>query len=185
MKDVEHIGKDRQNTQQNYKFRGIDDMYNELHKHFSKHEVFITSEVISTEREERQAKNGGNLIYSILNIKHTFYATDGSSVSSVMIGEAVDSADKASNKAMSTALKYTLMQMFLIPTEEEKDTEYHTHEVKPKKQTINDVQFNSALKRINEGDMLVLDKVLELYYIPNDKKKILESAKEKYISDNA
>jgi hypothetical protein len=185
MKDVEHIGKDRQNTQQNYTFRGIDDMYNELHRHFSKHEVFITSEVISTEREERQTKNGGNLIYSILNIKHTFYATDGSSVSSVMIGEAMDSADKASNKAMSTALKYTLMQMFLIPTKDEKDTEYQTHEVSPKKPLINEVQFNSALKRISEGDVNLLDKVTEMYFIPNHKLNVLLSAKENYIKTNA
>jgi hypothetical protein len=102
-----------------------------------------------------------------------------------MIGEAMDSADKASNKAMSTALKYTLMQMFLIPTKDEKDTEYQTHEVSPKKPLINEVQFNSALKRISEGDVNLLDKVTEMYFIPNHKLNVLLSAKENYIKTNA
>jgi len=39
---------------------------------------------------------------------------------------------------MSTAYKYALMQIFCIPTIEEKDTEYQTHEVVPKKQYQND-----------------------------------------------
>jgi hypothetical protein len=33
------------------------------------------------------------------------------------------------NKAMSVAYKYALMQIFCIPTEEEKDTEFNSPEV--------------------------------------------------------
>jgi hypothetical protein len=65
-------------------------------------------------------------------MKFTAYAEDGSSVESVTIGEAMDSGDKSMNKAMSTAYKYALMQIFCIPTEEDKDTENQTHEVAPK-----------------------------------------------------
>ena len=132
MKHVPSIGKDRKNEQQGYKFRGIDDMYNALNPLLAEHGVFATSEVLNTEREERQTKNGGTLFYSILTVKFNFYATDGTFVTSVMIGEAMDNGDKASNKAMSTAYKYALMQLFCIPTEDVKDTEYETHEVKPK-----------------------------------------------------
>jgi len=128
LKDVETIGKNKKNTQQNYSFRGIDDMYNALHGLFAKHEIFITSEVLSEKREERASKSGGVLLWVILDVKFTFYATDGSSVYSITKGEAMDSGDKASNKAMSTALKYTLMQTFLIPTEEKLDTEYENPE---------------------------------------------------------
>jgi hypothetical protein len=135
MKHVPSIGKDRKNQQQGYNFRGIDDMYNALNPLLAEHGVFATSEVLNTEREERQTKSGGTLFYSILTVKFTFFATDGSSVTSTMIGEGMDSADKASNKAMSTAYKYALMQLFCIPTEDVKDTEYQTHEVAPKKPT--------------------------------------------------
>jgi hypothetical protein len=132
MKHVPSIGKDHKNQQQGYKFRGIDDMYNALNPLLAEYGVFATSEVLNAEREERQAKSGGTLFYSILTVKFNFYATDGTFVTSVMIGEAMDNADKASNKAMSTAYKYALMQLFCIPTEDVKDTEYVTHEVTPR-----------------------------------------------------
>jgi len=132
-KDIEFIGKNKKNQQQGFNFRGIDDMYNELHDLFAKHEVFIISEVCKITREERSTKSGGNLIYTILEVKVSFFATDGSNVSSLLIGEAMDSADKSSNKAMSAALKYALMQTFLIPTEELKDADLTTPEASTKK----------------------------------------------------
>lgn len=126
------VGKDRKNELQGYKFRGIDDMYNALNEHLASEKVFFTSEVLESTREERLTKNGGLLMYSILKMKFTAYAEDGSSVESTTIGEAMDTGDKSMNKAMSTAYKYALMQIFCIPTEEDKDTENQTHEVAPK-----------------------------------------------------
>ena len=67
------------------------------------------------------SQKGGTLIYSICRIKYTFYAEDGSNVSAVVIGEGMDSGDKATNKAMSIAFKYACFQVFCIPTEEMKD----------------------------------------------------------------
>ena len=40
-----------------------------------------------------------------------------------VIGEGMDSGDKASNKAMSVAHKYAIMQLLSIPTEDAKDPE--------------------------------------------------------------
>lgn len=135
MSDVEAIGKNKKNQQQGYSFRGIDDMYNAIQPLFKKHNVFITSNVIESKREERQTAKGGVLIYTIAKCQFKFYTTDGSFIESTLEGEAMDSGDKSTNKAMSTALKYALMQMFLIPTEERLDTEYETHEVTPKQKS--------------------------------------------------
>ena len=135
MSDTEAISKARTNPQQGYKFRGIDDIYNALHPLFARHGVFVTSEVLSEAREERTTQKGGLLLYSILTIKFIFWAADGSSVSCVTKGEAMDSGDKATNKAMSAALKYALMQMLLIPTEEDKDTEGNSPQPEPKKES--------------------------------------------------
>ena len=44
-------------------------------------------------------------------------------------GEAMDSGDKATNKAMSAAYKYAAMQAFCIPTEGDNDADATTHEV--------------------------------------------------------
>ena len=105
MTQVSVIEKTRKNPQQGYSFRGIDDMYNELHGLFASNKVFFTSRVLHAEREERINKSGSTLVYTILDIEFTFYAEDGSNISSVMRGEAMDSGDKASSKAASAALK--------------------------------------------------------------------------------
>lgn len=134
MKDVEAITKTQKNSGQGYNFRGIDDCYNAMHDLFAKHEVFITTEIVNATRESVTTRNNANMMYSIIDYKFTFHAVDGSSVSSIIRGEACDTGDKASNKAASVALKYALMQTFLIPTEELKslDPDAETHEIKNK-----------------------------------------------------
>jgi len=127
-REIKPILKNRKNVQQGYVFRGIDDMYNSLQPLLSSAGVFVSSKVTDSKREERQSQKGGLLLWTILTVEFTFWAEDGSSVACTMIGEAMDSGDKASNKAMSTALKYALMQMFMIPTDEQIDTEYESHE---------------------------------------------------------
>jgi hypothetical protein len=118
MRDIEAIVKDKVNTTQGFKFRGIDDVYNAVHPLFKKHGIFTTSEVLSSKREDRLSAKGGNLIWSILEIRFTFYAEDGSFVQSTMQGEGMDSGDKGSNKAMAVAQKYAIIQAFSIPTVE-------------------------------------------------------------------
>ena len=54
----------------------------------------------------------------ICKIKFTFYAEDGSHIESIIIGEGLDTGDKATNKAMAIAYKYACFQVFCIPTEE-------------------------------------------------------------------
>jgi hypothetical protein len=132
MADIGAIGKNKKNEAQGYKFRGIDDLYNAVNAALAKHKVFMLPTVMEQTREERQTKSGGNLIYTILKISYKFYTEDGSTVETVLIGEAMDSGDKSCNKAMSAAQKYALLQAFCIPTEEPKDTEEETHEVAPR-----------------------------------------------------
>lgn len=132
MADMEHVGKNRKNPQQGYSFRGIDDVYCALQKQMAKHGVFTTPEVLEDRTEERETKSKTNLIYRVLKIRYTFFAGDGSSFPAIVIGEGMDSGDKASNKAMAVAHKYALLQVFCIPTEEAKDPETESHEVTAK-----------------------------------------------------
>jgi len=132
MKDIGAIGKNEKNVMQKFNFRGVDTVYNQLHSILSKHEVFTVSDILSDRHEERKSKNGGNLIYRVITIKYRFYTVDGSCVESTVIGEGMDSGDKACNKAMSVAHKYCLLQAFCIPTEEQKDPDAETHQTVPK-----------------------------------------------------
>ena len=130
--EVDAIGKNRKNTQQNFMFRGIDDVYNTIHPILAKFNVFTVPTVISERSEERQSKTGGNLIYRILTVRYTFYAADGSYVEAVVIGEGMDSGDKAANKAMAVAHKYALLQVLCIPTEDMIDPDSESPEVTTK-----------------------------------------------------
>lgn len=126
MAEMDAIGKNSKNQQQGFMYRGIDAVMNALNPVLKSNKIFVVPEVLEHHREERQTKNGGNLIYSILKIRYTFYAEDGSNVSATVIGEGMDSADKSSNKAMSVAFKYACFQVLCIPTEEMKDPDSET-----------------------------------------------------------
>ena len=132
MADIGIVGKTSKNQQQGFMYRGIDAVMNALNPALIKHRIFVVPETLNQKREERQTAKGGLLIYSVVTVKYTFYAEDGSSVCAVVIGEGMDSGDKATNKAMSVAFKYALFQVFCIPTEELIDPDRESHEVKPK-----------------------------------------------------
>lgn len=137
MKATGAISKDRKNQQgSGYMFRGIDDVYNSVHSILADNGVFCTPEVLETKREERTSNSGANLIYTMVKVKYTFWAQDGSSVTAITIGEGFDSGDKSSNKAMSGAQKYLFLQTFCIPTKEEKDSENETPEVAPRQEAF-------------------------------------------------
>lgn len=132
MKKGYAIGKEKKNAQQGFMYRGIDDVMNTFQPLMAEVGIFVVPEVLDQTREERQSAKGNNLIYSVLKMKYTFYAADGTSVSAVVIGEGMDSGDKASNKAMAIAMKYAMFQVFCIPTEEMQDPDAEVHEVKKK-----------------------------------------------------
>lgn len=136
MKEGYAVQKNKRNSQQGFQYRGIDDVMNTFQPLMASRGLFVVPEVLETTREERQTTKGGNLIYSVMRVKYTFYAEDGSSVSAVVIGEGMDSGDKASNKAMSAAMKYAMFQVFCIPTEEMQDPDAESHEVAPKQKNI-------------------------------------------------
>ena len=142
MRKISAISKDSVNKTQGFKYRGIDAVMNALYPVMSELGLFVVPEVLEQTREERTTvkvfdnqEKRTTLLYSILKIKYTMYAPDGSSVSCVVIGEGMDSGDKASNKALSVGLKYACFQMFMIPTEEMIDPDNESHEVEPKKKT--------------------------------------------------
>lgn len=143
LEDIKPVAKDRKADMGNagkYNFRGIDDMYNALHEAFAKHKVFILPEIIEEKSEilEKEKTYNGQVSktyskYVTLRVKYTFFAEDGTFVNAIGIGEAIDTSDKATNKAQSSALKYVLMQTFLIPTEEGKDVENDNNQLSDKR----------------------------------------------------
>jgi hypothetical protein len=125
------ISKDRTNTQgSGYKFRGIDDVYNAVAPLLATHGLCILPRMLTRICEERQSKSGSALFYVTVEAEFDFVcAEDGSKHTVKTFGEAMDSGDKATNKAMSAAYKYAAFQAFAIPTEGDNDADAQTHQV--------------------------------------------------------
>ena len=122
------IGKNQQNQQQRYKFRGIDDVLNALSPLLAKYGLVIMPEVLGREVSERTNSKGNPLFYVTVKVKFTLISSeDGSSHDVVVYGESMDSGDKATNKAMSAAYKYMAIQSFCIATEGDNDADNTTH----------------------------------------------------------
>lgn len=112
------ISKGRRNEQQGFAFRGIDDVMNALSALLAGAELLILPRMSSRTQEERPTAKGGVLFYVTVRAEFDFVSVrDGSLHTVTMYGEAMDSADKATNKAMSAAYKYACLQVFCIPTE--------------------------------------------------------------------
>jgi len=161
MGDIEPIAKERRNDKQGFNFRGIDDIMSELQPVLFKHGLFVVPEALDVIREQKQSTSGGVLLYSIVKMRYTFYSTDGSFIQAVVIGEGMDSGDKASNKAMAVAMKYALLQVFCIPTEDAKDPDAESHNVAPSKsakpENPKQVEFQSLVTAIDENKIPVYD----------------------------
>lgn len=123
------ISKDRENRQQGFNFRGIDQVYNALAPMLAKHGLVILPRITERAVTERTTAKGGVLFYVVVKAEFDFVATeDGSKHTVITYGEAMDSGDKATNKAMSIAYKYAAFQAFCIPTEQtaiDADAEVH------------------------------------------------------------
>ena len=118
--ELGYVAKDQKNSGQGWKFRGIDQFLNAVKPLLDKHGVGMIPEVaqyaeakfVVNEKTGKTAKN------THIVMKYTFFAEDGSTISSSMPAEGVDPGDKGTNKALSAALKYCLIQTFSVPTED-------------------------------------------------------------------
>lgn len=128
------IGKTRKNAQQGYNFRGVDEVMQAFAPILAANGVFVRPKFANRTMMERITKQGGVLFYVTVDGEFTFTHEDGSELTAgPFFGEAMDSGDKATNKAMAVAFKYAMFQTFCVPLEGVTggDADLSTHEVQP------------------------------------------------------
>jgi len=121
MEDIKPIKKDQKNDFHGYYFRGIDDVCNAFKPILVKHGIFIVPEITDTINEILVSGKGKPQVHVILTVRFTVYASDGSYVVASTSGEAMDTGDKACNKAMSFAYKYLFVMLFCLATKDDHD----------------------------------------------------------------
>lgn len=158
------IAKAHKNESQGFKFRGIDDVMNRMAQHLVEAGLVIVPSIRSREVHERVNSRGNPLFYVTVQVDFTVYsAVDGSSVVCSVPGEAMDSGDKATNKALSIAYKYMAFQLFAIPIDEDPDR--HTHVVgKEPAKTLTDSDIEIIRKLMASTDVTE-QKLLEIYKV--------------------
>jgi len=134
MGKIKAVEKDHINQMQKYRFRSIDDVYNACNKAMADEKITIEPKYSIICNDLTKNDRGGLVRSVVIQGSYKIIAEDGSFIEISTIGEAIDHSDKAFNKAMSQAFKYALFQVFMIPTEEEKDTEAKDNPIPPKTQ---------------------------------------------------
>lgn len=144
------------NNKPMYAFRGIDDVYNVISPLLAEHHLCIIPRMVSRDCVERKSTKGAALFYVTVEAEFDFVsANDGSKHTARTFGEAMDSGDKATNKAMSAAYKYACFQTFAIPTEGDNDADATVHEPIAPKSDDEPEKPAKPVKPINMTDLFI------------------------------
>lgn len=120
--DLPAIGKDRQMTEgPRYSYRGIEDILPHIKQLFARYGVHLTPVFDVLVDAETTTSSGKPTRRIVVKGMFRFSANDGSFVAAQTIGEAMDSGDKATNKAMTAALKAALVQTFAVADADDPD----------------------------------------------------------------
>lgn len=137
-----------------FKFRGIDQVYAALNPLLARHNLCILPRIVSREMTQRTSARGGAIFSVVVEAEFDLVSSiDGSRHTIRTIGEAMDSGDKATNKAMAIAFKYAAFIAFCIPVEGDiaDDPDAETHEVQPEQKQSQ--KKEAAPPKITEEEM--------------------------------
>ena len=130
MKEVRRVEKTRQmQGAGSYKYAGVEEIIAELRPAMVKHGLCIypmRSELVSTTSTPKQ--NGGNMHRNVLKVAFRLEHESGQGQEIETFGESMDSSDKCSNKAQTSALKYALLQTFLLQGAHDDPDDYRPEE---------------------------------------------------------
>lgn len=119
MKAIPAVPKGDRNSSQNFNFRGIDAVVNAVGPQFRNHGVVCIPSVVTHHSEEILVGAKATKMRSVTILAdYTFYGPEGDKVTTRVLGEAMDSGDKAFSKAMSVAFRTALLQTLALPTDE-------------------------------------------------------------------
>ncbi len=109
------IAKSQRHEEEEYRYRGIDDVVKALAPLLARHKLCILPRVL-----ERSISDRGADHRTVLRVAFDLVsAIDASTHTIEAFGEATDGSDKGTSKAMSVAYKMAMLQAFCIPVPEE------------------------------------------------------------------
>lgn len=120
MEEVRELAKTERHESPNARFmyRGIDALMNAVGPVLRKHRVLVIPAVRSASYRDVQTSSGKPAREVTVTVDYTIYGPAGDSIYGTSAGEAMDSGDKGTAKAMSVAYRVFLLQALTLPTDE-------------------------------------------------------------------
>lgn len=115
---VRAVTKDGRNTDQNYNFRGIDQVMNAVGPALREHHVVVMPMCEEANYRDVTTSRGKPSRECTVKVRFRFYGPAGDFIDCVTPGESMDFGDKGAPKAMSVAYRIALLQALCLPTDE-------------------------------------------------------------------
>jgi len=132
MTDVQGLGKNQAVTSgpARFNFRGVDDVMNAVGPVLRTHGVSVIPVQVHSSSENVTTRSGAHMRNVTVFVQYAINGPDGSTMPGAAAGEAADTGDKATPKAMSVAFRTFLLQALCLPTNEP-DPDQHQYERAP------------------------------------------------------
>lgn len=154
MKQVGAVKKGDRNKSQGYVFRGVDAVVNAVYPAMVEHGVIVQPNVRDFQYGSVEVgKDRTTMGHARVIVEYTFTSTeDGSAVITSAAGEAFDSGDKATPKAMSVALRTALLQSLMLPTDDPEPDSYSYERAAPTDPVVEARVAVAEAWKANKGD---------------------------------
>lgn len=110
-----------------FNFRGVDDVMNAVGPVLRTHGVAVVPTSVSHHPEDVTTAKGARMRNVTVQVTYAIHGPAGDTMPGAAAGEAADSGDKATPKAMSVAYRTFLLQALCLPTDEP-DPDRHQYE---------------------------------------------------------
>ena len=164
------VAKERDNKQQGFRYRGIDDALNAFSGPFARARVLTTPVFETVVRDEIKTRNS-TMFRVVVQCVCTFLSLEDGSTITVgpFEGEATDVLDKATTKATSVALRNLLFMTFTVPFGAEEPEQYEGEEVAGDQSEIRSPAGGPAtIEGLSESQMTLLKNRLSAAGVSKD-----------------
>lgn len=163
------VAKERENKQQGFQYRGIDDALNSFSGPFARNKV-LTAPVFKTNYRGDLKTRNSTVTHVVVECVCTFLSLeDGSSITvGPFEGEATDSLDKATTKATSVALRNLLFMTFTVPFGAEEPEQYEGDAERGVEDTRSPAGGPRTIEGLSKSQLVMLDRRLAARNLTKD-----------------
>lgn len=161
--EIGTLQKAGENAYHGYKYFSEAQLMTEMRKHFVKHKLVFTTSIVSQENKEvsRTTKSKGEHFQCLTTVstEHTIFDTESDDTLVIRgIGQGIDEGDKAVYKAITGAVKYALMKLFMISDHQDAEADPASDSFVAKEDDIVITEDDRKKKALTEIQKLVRGK---------------------------